>query len=57
MENPLLREKLLNKKWSPEFCPLFRDIPLLRDTLLREGTVVGNLKKKFYKTNSIIIFF
>ena len=39
MENPLLQEKLLNKKRSPEFCPLFQDIPLLQDTLLRESTV------------------
>ena len=29
----------LVKNWFPKFCPLYQEIPLLRDTLLQEATV------------------
>ena len=35
-KNPLLQENR-----SAEFCPLFQEIPVLQDTLLRESTVLS----------------
>ena len=44
-KNPLLQENLLNKNRSAEFCPLFQEIPLFQDTLLRESTVQLSMYK------------